>query len=414
MAFRREHLTPIIRDIILGMLTCAAFTAHVPGTLTYLLPDGFFSNYQSFLGHTSTSDPNIQAIFSTAADSVATCYTPFTAPFCETVLKPQLVADWPGSGAFFEGGIYIPRLHEVWFTSSYAKYPTPGYITAYNLSTSTFRHIPQIGYGAGGIYNPNDDKVYIGAIPPTPGVIAIDPETLSTTTIFNSYFGLEFSCADDLVWVTQPDPTDGERNNTTSRGGRSYMFFTHFYTPLEPDGPVVPINRPVQLPNGVWRWDPAEKTLRPVISRLDIPIPNGIRVSPDHRTLYITDSLSIEAGGSAHGSSGYAPTAGPNVYAYDLDDEMLPVNRRVFSIARSGYPDGIHIDDEGRVWTAEGEGIVVRSPRGTTLALFSQRAFGMEEGQIANFGLANDSLLVAAMDRLYVVRLGMVVAKGQT
>jgi gluconolactonase len=192
------------------------------------------------------------------------------------------------------------------------------------------------------------------------------------------------------------------------------MFFTTFFTSLEPEGSVVPIDRPIQLPNGVWRWDPVEQALRPVITRLDIPIPNGIAVSPDQRTLYVTDSLGIAAGGVAGGNAGYAPTAGPNTYVYDLDEDMLPINRRVFALARSGYPDGIHVDDYGCVWTAEGEGIVVRNPQGTILALFPQEVFGVHEGQIANFALANDTLVVAAMDRLYVVRLGIVVATGQT
>lgn len=234
--------------------------------------------------------------------------------------------------------------------------------------------------------------------------MAIEPSTLSTTTIFNSYFGLPISLVDDLVWVTPPG------------GSTSYLFFTSFFCALEPGTSLPQLDRPVGLPNGVWRWDPQEKILLPVISRLDIPIPNGIRVSPDQKTLYITDSLSTGAGGSGTGDQSYAPTAGPNIYAYDLNEAALPVNRRLFGLARTGYPDGIHVDDAGRVWTAEGEGIVVRGASGRVLGVFNAAAFGIVASsgrQIANFALAGDTLFVGAFDSLYSVQLAQAVALGQ-
>ena len=157
--------------------------------------------------------------------------------------------------------------------------------------------------------------------------------------------------------------------------------------------------------------------LLPVISRLDIAIPNGIRVSPDQKTLYVTDSLSTHAGGIAEGNQGYAPTAGPNIYAYDLNNAGLPVNKRVFGLVRTGYADGIHVDDTGRVWTAEGEGIVVRSAKGKVLGVFNAAAFGIDTNngvQIANFALAGDTLFVGAFDSLYAVELAKVVATGKS
>ena len=196
-----------------------------------------------------------------------------------------------------------------------------------------------------------------------------------------------------------------------------YLFFTSFFTALEPGAPTPNLDRPVALPNGVWRWDPQEQTLLPVISRLDIPIPNGVRVSPDQKTLYVTDSLGTHAGGSAEGNQGYAPTAGPNIYAYDLDDAALPVNKRVFGLVRTGYADGIHVDDAGRVWTAEGEGVVVRSAKGKVLGVFNAAAFGIDAKagvQIANFALAGETLFVGAFDRLYAIQLAEVVAVGQS
>ncbi|OJJ34583.1 hypothetical protein ASPWEDRAFT_29711 [Aspergillus wentii DTO 134E9] len=387
---------------VLSTLLGPTGTSHIPDTWTYLLPGTFISDlHGTFLADTSTSDASINRRLGSAASGVITCYQPAELSFCHRDLVAEVLLDLPGSGAFYEAGIYVPFLNEVWFTGNYARYPSPSQATAYNLQDGTVRNITQVPYGAGGTYF--DGLVYMGNIPPTPGTTTIDPSTLETTTIFNSYFGLPFSLVDDIAWATHP---------TTNK---SYLFFTTFFTALEPDGPTVPITSPVLLPNGVWRWDPDEKILLPIISRLDIVVPNGITVSPDHKTLYITDSLGTGAGGVGEGNQGYAPTAGPSIYAYDLNDAMLPVNRRQFGLARTGYPDGVHVDDAGRVWTAEGEGIVIRSAAGKVLAVFNSAAFGVAPGhggQISNFALAGDMLVVGGGDRLYGVRLGETVATG--
>ncbi|PGG95909.1 hypothetical protein AJ79_09819 [Helicocarpus griseus UAMH5409] len=377
---------------------------HVPYELTYLLPDGAASNlHDTFVQSTNTSSISLNSLLGAAAKSVFTSYDSDFAQVVGTNVSAKLIINLPGSGAFYELGAYIPDLNEVWFTSTFAKYPSPGAITAYNIQTNEFRNISQTSYGAGGVYFKGG--VYIGGLTPGAGVVAIEPSTLRTTTIFNSYFGLPLTLADDLVWATPPG------------GTASYLYFTSFFNALEPDAPLPQLDRPVGLPNGVWRWDPQEKVLLPVISRLDIPIPNGIRVSPDQKTLYVTDSLSTGVGGCGPGDQGYAPTAGPSIYAYDLNDWGFPVNKRLFGLARTGYPDGIHVDDAGRVWTAEGEGVVVRSAGGKVLGVFNAAAFGIEASagkQIANFALAGDKLFVAAFDSLYSVKLGQTVAVGQT
>jgi gluconolactonase len=70
---------------------------------------------------------------------------------------------------------------------------------------------------------------------------------------------------------------------------------------------------------------------------------------------------------------------------------LFPVNRRMIGLARSGVLDGIHIDDAGRIWTAEYEGVVVRSARGKVLGLFNSQAFGINATiHVANFALAGD------------------------
>ncbi|GME64951.1 hypothetical protein AJ79_09819 [Neofusicoccum parvum] len=404
----------------------------LPQHLTYLLPDGSTSSLaDTFVHGTSTCDAALDAQLAAAARSTVVAYSESFARVVGPNPRAKLISDRPGSGAYYECGAYVPSHREVWFTSSFASYPKPGYITACNIDTGALRHVPQVRHGAGGYYF--DGKVYIGGLSPEAGVTAVDPTTLETSTVLNSYFGLPMHLADDVAWVAPQGPS-----------GPRYLFFTTFFTALELAHGLPALDRPVSLPNGVWRWDPQAHTLSLVVSRLDVAIPNGVRASPDQRTLYVTDSLSTETGGVGTGcgqhwaacaatrneqeqaatssTPHFAPGAGPTIYAYDLQHDATscaPVNRRVFAHVRTGYADGMHVDDAGRVWTAEGEGVVVRCPRSAkVLAVFNAAAFGIRpaagDAQIANFALAENKLFVGAYDRLYVVELAESLAAGQT
>jgi sugar lactone lactonase YvrE len=157
------------------------------------------------------------------------------------------------------------------------------------------------------------------------GVIAIDPKTKVVTTIASSYFGLRFNFPDDVVWVR--------------RGGKAYMFFTDLEE-CPPSPFLATADNPVQLPNAVWCLNPQEKALRPVISRTEIAISNGIRVNAEGTKSYVTDSSYPGKTGLA--ALGWANTA---IHEYDFDDNMVPSNHRLFSISSLGVPDGIKVDE---------------------------------------------------------------------
>jgi len=150
-----------------------------------------------------------------------------------------------------------------------------------------------------------------------------------------------------------------------------------------------------------------------VISRTDVPLPNGLRVSPDQKTLYVTDNGGLyEDGGD---DRLHATSATPTIYAYSVlpNDEpslnCIPTNRRVFGLVRDGIGDGLHVDDAGRVWTGESSGITVRRADGKVLGSFNSQAYLVnqttEATPLANFALAGDILVVLAVDRLYRVKL---------
>lgn len=68
----------------------------------------------------------------------------------------------------------------------------------------------------------------------------------------------------------------------------------------------------------------------------DIAFPNGMVVTPDNRTLIISESFT------------------GTLTAFDIDDDGGLSNRRVFADGLG--PDGICIDADGAVWTSPGEG----------------------------------------------------------
>ncbi|KAL2825102.1 hypothetical protein BJY01DRAFT_256343 [Aspergillus pseudoustus] len=105
-------------------------------------------------------------------------------------------------------------------------------------------------------------------------------------------------------------------------------------------------------------------------------------------------------------------TSSPAIYRYDLSAEGTVSNKVLVGFSREGVPDGLKVDDQGRIWTAEYEGIVVRSPAGQVLGLFNKQVIlGSTQPQIelTNFALAGDTLVVLAVDRVFKVRLAEVV-----
>lgn len=95
------------------------------------------------------------------------------------------------------------------------------------------------------------------------------------------------------------------------------------------------------------------------------------------------------------------------IYRYTLDEDCLPVSKRPVALVRS-YADGLQIDDYGRIWTGEWEGITVRSAAGKVLGVFNAESLvvGKDLPPMANFAIAGDKLVILALNRLYVPQLG--------
>jgi gluconolactonase len=109
----------------------------------------------------------------------------------------------------------------------------------------------------------------------------------------------------------------------------------------------------------VYRHDPASGEITVVADSFDKP--NGIALSPDERTLYVTDSGANQEPGS------YYVNRPHHVKAFDVVDGRRVVNERVFAAITPGFPDGLKVDREGRVYVSSFSGVQVFAPDGERL-----------------------------------------------
>lgn len=152
-----------------------------------------------------------------------------------------------------------------------------------------------------------------------------------------------------------------------------------------------------------------------VIGRNQGLLSNGIRFAPDQRTLYVTDTPLTRLYGPGIGGvdgSGPANGGGQYIWRFKVGADMRPTEQTLFAFVRSSVADGIHVDDAGRVWTAEFDGIIVRNAQGKKLGVINALAFGagnVPPIEFANFALAGDTLVVLAGSRLWTVKLAQTV-----
>ncbi|KAK0370763.1 hypothetical protein CLIM01_11873 [Colletotrichum limetticola] len=273
----------------------------------------------------------------------------------------ELIEERPGNFAG-EAGVWISDRNEIWYTTWINDGPT--HVEILDLKNSSIRKLtssqplknPNGGFHHQGLMYftclRDDSRDWSG------GVVSVDPETGHVETVLNFYSGLKF-----------------QGSTTTDR-----------------------------LPQGMWRWDPQKKVLLPAISRTEFPVANGVRPSRDQKTLWVTDF-----GGDERSRIWGLPAqvGAPAIYKYDLNEDMWPVNKRTFGVSRTQAPDGIRIDDKGRVWTGEGEGVVVRSSQGKVIGVFNGQFFTTDSVNtaIVQFELAGDVLVVLGQNKLWTVKL---------
>ena len=131
--------------------------------------------------------------------------------------------------------------------------------------------------------------------------------------------------------------------------------------------------------------------------------PNGIQLSRDEKTLYVSDSNAAE------------------VMAWDIQPDGLVRNRRVFGTVTGrssrnnglggvpSFADGMTIDDEGRLYVATGGGVVVLSERGQHLGTIPVKCPPADCQNLAFSGPGKRTLYVGGAGSLYKLEM---IARG--
>jgi len=393
--------------VFLGLAFCQSnLTVQVPPQYAYLLPRPFNSTFAQPFVDTLLPAGRVNDTITSARHASFVSYD----PEFDTIIgnDPTVVELASSNTSFaFEGGLWIPPLNQIWFTAFLD--PIPGYLSILDLNTSTVfqptlsgpaANIPQNPNGLA--FNSRDGLVYMtsfGSTTTSTTIVSINPTTYETTEIVNSFYGLPLNGPDDLTFAT---------SRTTNQ---QCLFFSDFYFAAE--GLQGTWAGPQQLPNALWRFTPATKTLQMAISPLDVQTPNGLAVDKDNTVLYVTDGPDPAVFGEPYTASS---SSSPGIYAFDLggEDGCTPTNKRLLGIARQGFANGIKVDDQGRIWTAEYEGVVVRDANGKVLGLFNavdilQNANITDVATIANFALAGDRLVWLGFNKIYSIQLGQTV-----
>jgi len=268
-----------------------------------------------------------------------------------------------------EGGVYIPELNQVWFTANQLPKQNTN-VSSVDLTTDQVELLniqPPIATPNGVNYFEGYAYVCSQGTKTTPaGIYAVNPTTLTSRLVVNSWFGLHLNSPNDVTF-------------STKILGKKFMWFTDPHVAYMQGF----ANEP-QILSTVFRYDMLTSELRPVIT--DIIIPNGIAFNLNETVLYVSDTS--------------PDTNVKIVYAYDINEYGLPINRRIFSISSTGIPDGIHIDKNDRVWIAEGDGINVRDPSGNLLGvILGYNLSGT--GLISNFAIVKNTVIILAQDALW-------------
>jgi gluconolactonase len=165
----------------------------------------------------------------------------------------------------------------------------------------------------------------------------LDPTSGKQDVVVDNWRGLPFNSPNDVVvasdgtiWFTDP----------------SYGYLQGF-------------RPPPQAGDFVYRHDPTSGETTVVADGFDKP--NGLAFSPDEHVLYVTDSGANQEPGSYHVDRPH------HIKAFDVLDGRRLAGERLFAVTSPGFPDGLKVDRDGRVYASSFSGVQVFDPIGQLL-----------------------------------------------
>ena len=289
--------------------------------------------------------------------------------------NPSLDFIFPTSPYIHEGPVYVPSLNKIYVTQLQQGY-LPQLVIDLNVSPPTLTPVtadPPLylptgsAFHNGLIYYSTIGNGVVGNQTYYPGIYTLDPTTGKSQVLLNNYFGYYFNGCDDMAI----DPSTGD------------VWFTDncklFRSTRSPPSLIAPFtvyawgenvsSTPPQIEAASYRFRPSTGAVNLVEDSLLYP--NGIAFSPDHKTLYITDTAAGSGPYSPDIPSGiltYNDTGKRTVYAYKVATSGTTItNKRAVYRAQDYTPDGLKIAQNGYIVTATGHGVDVLDQAGTLL-----------------------------------------------
>jgi gluconolactonase len=271
-----------------------------------------------------------------------------------------------------EGPVYVQDEHALYFTTL----PQPGprvSIKRLDLSTGEVSIVREDANGANGMTLAPDGRLLVceQGTPTEPARIsAVDPASGVAETIVDEFRGRPLNSPNDIVvasdgsiWFTDP----------------SYGFLQGF-KPEPAHGDYV------------YRFD--GERLAVVDDSFDKP--NGLAFSPDESVLYVGDSGANQEVGS------FVPGRPHHVRAFDVLDGKRLANSRLFATITPGFPDGIKVDVDGRVYVSCFSGVQIFAADG-------EQIDEIELPGAVNFAFADSTLFITTDNAIWAAELS---AKG--
>ncbi len=165
----------------------------------------------------------------------------------------------------------------------------------------------------------------------------LDRETGELETVVDGWHGLRFNSPNDVIAAN-----DG-----------SIWFTDPSYGHLQGFKPEPTVG------DFVYRYDSDSSQVNVVADAFDKP--NGLAFSPDERTLYVTDSGANQEPGSYHVDRPH------HIKAFDVVDARALAGERLLAVTTPGFPDGLKVDAEGRIYASSFSGVQVLDPCGQLL-----------------------------------------------
>ncbi len=271
-----------------------------------------------------------------------------------------------------EGPVYSSDEHALYFTTT----PKPGpdvSIARLDLETLDVSVVREPANGANGMTVAPDGRLLVceqGTPHERARISAVDPASGAAETVVDELAGLPLNSPNDIVvatdgsiWFTDP----------------SYGFLQGF-KPQPAQGDYV------------YRFDGRRLTV--VEDSFDKP--NGLAFSPDESILYVGDS------GANHELGSFDPRRPHHIRAFDVVDGKRLENGRLFATITPGFPDGLKVDAEGRVYSSSFSGVQIFSAEGELLE-------EIDLPGAVNFAFAGSTLLITTDTAIWAAQLS---AKG--